>query len=208
MHLLLLILVLHWLVWHHLSLVRNWRRRVELCPGRRQVGIVPRVLSLARSRSVKQVFPQRSTSKPTPKNDLSHALELVRVIDRMLGHFHAAPLASIDNVEAAVGPRVDVLASHQRPNFMVVVPLLQVLAFVGVVVLEREDVVGRPSSVLSPGEVLLVHVVDPVVLTLALFIHELPTLQVSLILLHSITVKSRVTSFVRFALISFHVLIT
>jgi hypothetical protein len=104
----------------------------------------------------------------------------------VLRDIHALPVGAVDRVEAAVSSGVDVLAPHELPHLCIIVPLPQILSIRTGIVLERQDVVGCSSLVSPASEVLLIHGLNIPCVPLLLLVHELPSLQVSLILLNSI----------------------
>merc|ERR1719329_702016 len=96
-----------------------------------------------------------------------------------------APSLAVYQIVMCVGKGVDVLASQLLPCRSGVVPLPQVRSLGRPLVCLVDDVVGSAALVGIANLVLILHLVDPLLLSALLFFHVLPPLQIPLVLLDS-----------------------
>lgn len=103
----------------------------------------------------------------------------------MVGCLCLAPSLAVYHIVMCVGKGVDVLASQLLPYRSGVVALPQVRSLGRPLVRLVDDVVGSATLVGIANLVLILHLVDPLLLSALLFFHVLPPLQIPLVLLDS-----------------------
>lgn len=101
-------------------------------------------------------------------------------------HVYAHPIGAINRIKTAIVSHIKILAPDQSPHSSIFVSLLQVHSILGFFVFEIDHVISGSSPVLAAGQVLVLHLLDFVILSYVLIIHELPPLKVPLIFLNPI----------------------
>ena len=107
------------------------------------------------------------------------------VVDVVMGHIDLPALLSIQNIEISIAQAVNVLTPHHMPHLGSVVALPEELPLFRLFILKIKNVVGCTRLVRVANLVLPLHQLNLLVIPRILFLHVLPSLQVTFVFLNS-----------------------
>jgi hypothetical protein len=168
---------------HHILSTWGWLREARLTET--SLISILTLLCLWLSWLVKPFLSDWSASKTVAKDGCTYTLQGIWVVHPMLGYVNWATLIACHDVISTVISCIDILASHHSSNLCITVPFFQISTFWAVVVLERQNVIGSTTIVLSAGTIFIIHCLQTFAFPLGFFIHKFPSVQVSFIFLNS-----------------------
>jgi hypothetical protein len=98
----------------------------------------------------------------------------------VVGHLDGATVLASDHIEVIVVFRVEVLRAHHRTHTRIVVDLLQSLTVFVVLVVERDNVIGRATLILLCCAIDFCLGLKASLLLLFFILHVVPSVEISL----------------------------